>query len=238
MRKNGKEPGAPTMPFAEDPAETIIKDPVDGVVTSEEFKHTEERAEAPINDGFAAIWQEHAYDVPPGEAGKAWDDNVCVELARFSAPPGTQGRISVLETAAILIPPEHGPPYSCACLFPWYYDYLNSFLTSSSLSFYLRLESWKRAGLEPGPVTIADVNALPGTPHPSLGTWNDARYDFGRHNVHISLFVPEGHHLRLFGEFGFDPRDKIDRLWGRLGGITQHWRGNPDAIHASRAWPR
>ena len=238
MNKDGKEPGAPNRPFADDPAETIIRDPVDGVVTSEEFKHTKERADAPFEDGGAARWQEHAYDVQAGEAGKAWDDNVCVELARFTAPPGTQGRVSTLETAAILIPPEHGPPYSCACLFPWYYDYLNSFLTTSSLSFHLRLESYKRQGLEPGPVTIADVNALPGTPHPSLGSWNDARYDFGRAKYQpLSLFVPEGQHLRLFAEFGFNPRDLIDRLWGRLGGITQHHRGNVEALKASRAWP-
>lgn len=231
------DPGKQTAPFAEDPADTIIKDPIDDVKISEEFKHPKERAEAPIMDGFAARWQEHAYDVAPGEAEKAWKENTCVELARFDAPPGTQGRISILETAAILIPPEHGPPTSSACSFPWYYDWLYSFAATSSLAFHLRLDSWKRQGLGPGPELFATADQLPGTPHPSLGYWNDARYDFGRRNLHISLFVPGGYHLRLFAEFGLDPRDTIDRLWGRLGGITQHYRGNIEAIKASRAWP-
>ena len=231
------DPGALTRPFAEDPADTIIKNPIDGVETSDEFKHPEGRAEAPIMDGFAARWQEHAYDTATRAVKPTWNHGVCQELARFSAPPGTQGVVSILETAAILIPPEHGPPFSCACDFPWYYDWLNSFATTSSLSFHLRLDTWRREGLGPGPMTFGTANQLPGTPHPSLGTWNDARYDFARHNLHVSLFVPEGTYLRLFAEFGFDPRDKIDRLWGRLGGITQHYKGNAEAILASRAWP-
>lgn len=92
-----EDPGKQTAPFSEDQADTIIKDPIEGMVTSEEFKHPVDRADAPIEDGFAARWQEHAYDVAQGEGAKAWGDGICVELARFVAPPGTQGQVSIIE---------------------------------------------------------------------------------------------------------------------------------------------
>jgi len=238
MKEDGKKPGEFTRPFLKDPADTIIKDPIGDLPVSEEFKQPRERAEAPIGDGFAARWQEHSYDVTAGEAGAAWDDGVCVELARFIAPPGTQGRVHILETAAIQYPLESGPPFDgkcCSC--PWGYDYMAEYTAIPALGFHLRLDSYRRGGCGPGPDIFADANGLPGTPHPSLGEWHDTRYDFGRARGPVSLFVPEGTFLRLFGEFHVSPRHRFDRLWGRLAGITQHYRGNVEALIASRAWP-
>ena len=225
-------------PFAEDLVETIIEDPVDGIAVSEEWKHPETRVGAPIDDAQSARWQEHSYDLADDKEVPYWDNGVCLELARFEAPPGTQGRVSVVETSLLKIP-DPGPPTSCACDFPWAYWFMGDIARNPSVRFHLRLDSWRRQGLEALPLVILDTaNGLPGRPHPSLGSWNDARYDFGRRNVHVSLFVPEGMYLRLFLEFtAFDIDDDFDRVWGRLAGITQHYRYNPSAEIESRKWP-
>jgi hypothetical protein len=228
-----KDPGAQTDPFAPDPAGTIIDNPVEGIALSHEFKHTRERADCPITDAHAAHWQEHSFDV---EIDPNWAAGYCVEMARFVAPPGMQGHVSIVETALLLVP-DPGPPATGACYCPWFYDYLNGFLDPIVVAFHLRLDSYKRLGSDPAPLQVPSYDSLPGHPHPALGEWHDARYDYGRQRGHVSLFVPDGYYLRLFCSFMLDRVIPFTRLWGRLAGITQNYRGNPSAIFESRKWP-
>ena len=225
-------------PFAEGLVETIIEDPVKGIAVSEEWKNPETRVGAPIDDAQSARWQEHSYDIADDEEVPYWRTGICLELARFEVPPGSQGRVSIVETALFKIP-DPGPPTSCACDFPWAYWYMGDITREPPIRFHLRLDSWRRLGLEALPLVIlATADELPGTPHPSLGSWNDTRYDFGRRDIHVSLFVPEGMYLRLFIEFtAGDPTVYFDKVWGRLAGITQHYRHNPCAEIESRKWP-
>lgn len=229
-----EDPGKQTVPFAKDQADTIIKDPIEGVPVSEEWENPDLHVEAPIEDGHAARWQEHVYERPYEEA--TWEKGFCVELARFVVPTGMQGRVSVVETA-VLFTPVDAPPFSNACFCPWFYEYVAGDFTKTALSFFLRLDGLPRLGTDPLPYTVPTPNSLPGKPHPTLGEWHDARYDYARRNVHVSLFVPEGHYLRLFVSIGAADASPFQRIWGRLAGITQTYRNNPNGITESRVWP-
>jgi len=197
-------------PFSEDPTKTVIEDPIAGVVTSDEWKNPETLQQCPIDDPRAAHWQEHAYDQA---YDIRWQTNVCIELARFAVPPGSQGRVSIIETAILGYDGEGNPIGGFGEFWPFFYDMVNGYDTPIALAWYLRLESWRREGLELPSLLTTTEDQLPGVPHPALGEWHDARYDYARKNVHTSIFVPEGHYLRLFGQIRARNFTWLQRLW-------------------------
>jgi hypothetical protein len=221
-----------------DPLETDWWDPTGGRRMSWEWDHPEALEECPVDSPKAARWQEHSFFSIA--ATKFTAIGQCLELARFFAPPGMVGQVSRLETSLLYLDLESNPLVADGGISPYAYEIAyGAAIFTSVLQFHLRLQSWLPGqSLPPGPQFLQDQTSLPGTAHPSLGSWPDARYDYARRDNHVSLFVPDGHVLRLFGQMRQLPRpDYPALLYGRLGGITQTYRDNRDAISASRQWP-
>lgn len=234
------DPTEQPEPFEEDPAEQIdplAADPTEGIPTSDEWKNPEPLEECPVVRPQAARWQEHSYD--HFDTGR-WASGVCIELARFAVPPGEQGVITKVETAALGFQPEPdpGPIPGYGEWWPWFYDLWNQFDDPIALAFYLRLQTWQREGLEPAPMITPTQAGLPGFPFPPLGEWHDARYDYARKYNPVRMHVPEGHYVRLFVELALRDYTRIFKVWGRIAGATQNYRDNQQATDEARTWPR
>lgn len=237
MRDDERDPGEQRDPWEVDPTETVLEDPIAGVETSDEWKNPEPLQDCPVLDPRAALWQEHTFWRPNPEE-VSWTSDMCIELARFACPPGNQGRVHVLETSILGCTSVPARCNNNADKFP--YDYAVQLggpvdCCEHPLAFYLRLESWKRLGLVGNPRDVATRYQLPGIPHPSLGEWHDGRYDYARRKD-TALFVPEGLYLTLWVELVTKDLSDLRALWGRLGGFTQTYRDNPQAIDEARRW--
>jgi hypothetical protein len=240
-KKYGKDFPIPHQvdPFEKDRTRKVIRDPIEGVPTSEEWKHPEVLEECPVNEPQAARWQENSlYHINTG----TWVRFLCLEIARWVCPPNHQGRISRIETAVAFKDEQAQYLWWGAGITPGWYDILEAEsggFAFPALRFFLRLQSWKKPpdALEAAPLVTTTQVELPGIPHPDLPEWGDARYDFARRDNHVSIFVPEGQYLRMFVEIRVSVLAHWGLFWGRLGGITQTYRGNPDATAATRRWP-
>lgn len=240
-----KDPGAQVDPFAADPAKTVIEDPIGDLVTSEEWRNPEKLADCPVSSLKAAHWQEHSFNHHNDAEVPFWATDNVMELARFPVPPGMQGRATVLETAALgfEVQPELDPEvvFNFSCMYPDYYSVIVGVpppITPAgikALTFYLRLESWRREGLPGAARLLPDRGHLPGVAYSSLGQWSDTRYDYMR-KKEPSLLVSEGLYLTLWCEIVARDISRLMGLWGRLGGMVQSYRDNPQAIDESRRW--
>lgn len=233
-------------PFAnefleKDPTETDLQYPTEEIDLVDDFYDQHDHQICPAMDPRAAEWQEHSFEHNNDFQAPFWVADNIFELARFRVPPSMQGRVSVLETAALGVLATSAVQPNTAYLYPQaYLDVCNTDFPEAlekALAFYLRLESWKRDDLPGAARAYANRNSLPGVPYPPLGEWHDTRYDFSRQSK-PSLLVPEAHYLTLWCEIVVRQIPRLMALWGRLGGITQSYHDNPQAIDAARGWPQ
>lgn len=233
MREEDKDPGAQIDPFEEDPGAPYEEDPLEGIPTSREWKHPERLESCPVWTPQATSWQEHSFDHLGFGNPRILSYN-CIELARWECPPGYQGFVRIIETALLWSDPEGGIIPGLGEWYPWMYDMVTG--DQQSIRFFLRLDTWRRNGDDLAPIITTTDFELPGVPHPQLGTWPDARYDYARGYNPIDLKVPEGHYLRLFVQINTRSTqwENLLRIWGRLGGNLQVYRGNREAIEQSR----
>lgn len=113
-------------------------------------------------------------------------------------------------------------------------------LGPGGLTFHLRLERHRRDE-ERGYLghVAGTAGALPGLPHPELGSWQDSRYWFGICERRCRIRVPEDHVASLWVELN-PPEDFVGVLdvisawYGLLAGHTWQYGDNPAAYWDAR----